>query len=86
MDQLNLNPEEVPASVVGLGLMGCSITVCLLMAGHPVVAIAPIPGDLITAKGHVSVNILKSLCRKELMLRNTKTYFPGLPLPKITEC
>lgn len=26
--------------------MGCSITTCLLMAGHPVIAIAPVPADL----------------------------------------
>lgn len=61
MDQLNLNPEEIPASVVGLGLMGCSITACLLMAGHPVVAIAPIPGDMITAKPRIREHLEKSL-------------------------
>ena len=36
--------------VVGLGLMGCSIATCLLMAGHPVVAIAPIESDLLHAE------------------------------------
>ncbi|MEO9003879.1 MAG: 3-hydroxyacyl-CoA dehydrogenase family protein [Ginsengibacter sp.] len=61
MDQLNINPEEIPASVVGLGLMGCSITACLLMAGHPVVAIAPIPGDMITAKPRIREHLEKSL-------------------------
>ena len=40
---LEENPEM---GVVGLGLMGCSITTCFLMAGHTVVAIAPIPIDL----------------------------------------
>jgi 3-hydroxybutyryl-CoA dehydrogenase len=43
--------------VVGLGMMGCSIAACLLMAGHPVVAVAPVPGDLLTAgdriRGHL---------------------------------
>ena len=38
--------QSIPVAVVGLGLMGCSITTCLLMAGHPVVAVAPISDDL----------------------------------------
>ena len=29
----------VPVGVIGLGLMGTSITTCLLAAGHPVVSI-----------------------------------------------
>jgi 3-hydroxybutyryl-CoA dehydrogenase len=35
-----LNPREIPVGVVGLGLMGRSITTCLLAAGHPVAAIS----------------------------------------------
>lgn len=61
MNQSNLNPEEISASVVGLGIMGCSITACLLMAGHPVVAIAPIPGDMLTAKARILEHLKKSL-------------------------
>ncbi len=30
----DLNPGDITVCVVGLGLMGCSITTCLLMAGH----------------------------------------------------
>ena len=41
-----INTREIPVGIVGLGLMGCSITTCLLMANHPVVAIAPLPSDL----------------------------------------
>lgn len=41
-----------------MGLMGCSIVTCLLMAGHPVIAVAPLPVDLLTAeeriRGHLS--------------------------------
>ena len=44
-----LNPAEIIVGVVGLGLMGCSIVTCLLIAGHPVVAVAPIPSDMDTA-------------------------------------
>ena len=43
----------MPVAVVGLGLMGCSITTCLLMAGHPVVAMAPILTDLPTAEPRI---------------------------------
>ena len=32
-------PRDVPAGVVGMGLMGTSIAACLLMAGHPVAAV-----------------------------------------------
>jgi len=43
----------MPVGVVGLGLMGCSITTCLLMAGHPVVAVAPLPADMEHAERRV---------------------------------
>lgn len=49
----NLTPEEIPVGVVGLGLMGSSICVCLLMAGHPVVAVAPLPIDLELARPRI---------------------------------
>ena len=52
--------HTIPVGVVGLGLMGCSITTCLLMAGHPVVAIAPIPGDLTTAPERIRHHLLRS--------------------------
>lgn len=61
MNKSNLNPEDIHTSVVGLGFMGCSITACLLMAGHPVVAIAPIPDDMITAKPRILQHLEKSL-------------------------
>ena len=89
MDQFNLNPEDVTASVVGLGLMGCSITACLLMAGHPVIAIAPIPGDMITAKPRIREHLEKSLQEgitakrpEELLARLTITEDYG----KLKEC
>ena len=46
--------------VVGLGLMGCSIATCLLMAGHPVVAIAPIESDLDHAGKRIREHLSKS--------------------------
>jgi len=56
---------SIPVGVVGLGLMGCSITTCLLMAGHPVVAVAPVRADLDHAepriKGHLDRSIAEEL-------------------------
>lgn len=49
----SLIPEKIPVGVVGLGLMGSSICVCLLMAGHPVVAVAPLPIDLELARPRI---------------------------------
>ena len=56
----SINPSEIPVSVVGLGLMGCSITVCLLIAGHPVVAIAPLPADMETAEPRIREHLTKA--------------------------
>lgn len=46
--------------VVGLGLMGCSISTCLLMAGHTVIAVAPVPVDLEQADKRISAHLLQS--------------------------
>lgn len=40
------NAKDVTVGVVGLGLMGSSIIASLLIAGHRVIAIAPIPEDM----------------------------------------
>jgi 3-hydroxybutyryl-CoA dehydrogenase len=37
--EARVNPEECPAAVVGVGLMGRSIIACLLSSGHPVLAV-----------------------------------------------
>ncbi|MGC3945766.1 MAG: 3-hydroxyacyl-CoA dehydrogenase family protein [Chryseolinea sp.] len=52
--------KKMTVGVVGLGLMGCSITTCLIMAHHPVVAIAPIPADMITALERVTNHLVRS--------------------------
>lgn len=51
---------SLQVGVVGLGLMGCSIATCLLMAGHPVVAIAPIESDLLHAEKRIREHLTKS--------------------------
>lgn len=69
----NLKAEEIKIGVVGLGLMGCSITTCLLMAGHPVIAVAPVPADLAHAAKRVTGHLQRS--RKEKLVNNTASSF-----------
>jgi 3-hydroxybutyryl-CoA dehydrogenase len=55
-----MKANEISVGVVGLGLMGCSITTCMLMAGHYVIGIAPVDDDLPFAKGRVEDYLLRS--------------------------
>lgn len=55
--------DNITIGVVGLGLMGCSIATCLLMAGHRVVAVAPIESDLDHAEPRIKEHLFRS--RKE---------------------
>lgn len=55
-----INTQEIPVGIVGLGLMGCSIVTCYLIAGHPVVAIAPISDDLSHAERRIREHLEKS--------------------------
>src|ERR1700712_1042180 len=60
MNTSRADSATIPVGIVGLGLMGCSITTCLLMAGHPVVAVAAIPGDLDFAASRIQDHLEKS--------------------------
>jgi 3-hydroxybutyryl-CoA dehydrogenase len=60
MTESKINTAEIPVAVVGLGLMGCSITTCLLMAGHPVIAVAPISDDLKHAETRITNHLQHS--------------------------
>ena len=55
-----MTTSAISVGVVGLGLMGCSITTCLLMAGHTVVAVAPLPLDVPTAQPRIYEHLRKS--------------------------
>lgn len=61
MESNSIDTAAIPVAVVGLGLMGCSITTCLLIAGHPVVAIAPISDDLQHAEKRITNHLQHSL-------------------------
>ncbi len=54
------NPDEISIGVIGLGLMGSSIIAALLMAGHPVKAIAPLRSDLAEAPRRIREHLRHS--------------------------
>ena len=70
---MSIRTKEIPVGVVGLGLMGCSITTCLLMAGHPVIAIAPISIDMEHAEPRILKHLLKS--REEGLVNEAPEYY-----------
>ena len=51
---------NMQVGIVGLGLMGCSITTCLLMAGHRVIAVAPVAIDLENAQKRMRAHLIHS--------------------------
>ena len=68
-----MNTNEIPIGVVGLGLMGCSITTCLLIAGHPVIAVAPLSIDLLHAEKRITSHLTKSL--KNGLISHSSDYY-----------
>ena len=70
---MSTETKDFPVSVVGLGLMGCSITTCLLMAGHPVIALAPIPEDLEHAEQRIRTHLRK--WKQEGLVRQDPDFF-----------
>lgn len=74
----SLDPGNIVVGVVGLGLMGCSISTCLLLAGHKVKAVAPVSTDLLHAKERI-VNHL-TLSHQEGLTSQT----PEQHLPRLT--
>jgi 3-hydroxybutyryl-CoA dehydrogenase len=73
--------QNLNIGVVGLGLMGCSITTCLLMAGHPVIAVAPVPADLEHASRRIREHLARAQ-REGLMERTPESCLQQL---RITE-
>jgi 3-hydroxybutyryl-CoA dehydrogenase len=60
MKDITTAAPDMAIGIVGLGLMGCSISTCLLIAGHKVIAVAPIPGDMIHAEKRIKQHLDKS--------------------------
>lgn len=70
---MSIKTQEIEVGVVGLGLMGCSITTCLLIAGHPVIAIAPISDDLKHAESRIRNHFSKS--REQGLVNDEPKYY-----------
>ncbi len=60
--------EEIPAGVMGLGLMGHSIITCLLSAGHPVTAFTRSLAKHRRTRGHI-LQLLREMKREGLLRR-----------------
>src|SRR6185295_13265263 len=84
-----IDTKNISTGVVGLGLMGCSITTCLLIAGHTVTAIAPIPADLEHANERIRNHLIKSH-QEGLLQDNPEIYLDNLFITedygKLKEC
>lgn len=89
------NTKTIPIGVVGLGLMGSSICTCLLMAGHPVIAVAPLPIDLETAQPRILRHLQEAYQHKitedapEEIMKNltiTEDYSRLAPCQIVLEC
>lgn len=64
---------EITIGVVGLGLMGSSIVVSLLLAGHGVIAIAPISGEKKIAPIRIREQL--KLCAEASLLRSPREVY-----------
>lgn len=72
-----MNNASLSLGVVGLGLMGCSITTCLLIAGHKVTAIAPVAADLLHAENRIKEH-LRRAGQEGLLTRDPGNYLQDL--------
>jgi 3-hydroxybutyryl-CoA dehydrogenase len=79
MKESSTNVNEIVIGVVGLGMMGCSITTCLLMAGHEVIAVAPIPVDLEFAESRITHHLQNSR-QEKIISEEPATYLRHLVL------
>lgn len=59
--------------------MGSSIATCFLLAGHPVVAVAPIPDDLLHVQERIREHLRKALAN-ELTANPPEFYFENLTI------
>ena len=74
-----IDVKQIPVGVVGLGLMGCSITACLLIAGHPVMAVAPVAVDMDNAERRIKNHLIKSQ-QEGLVKAAAETYLANLTI------
>src|SRR6266542_2506037 len=77
MHELKSRNKPVPAGVVGLGLMGTSITTCLLAAGHPMVGIDKDAARRRNARRRV-LGLLREMRREKLLTKDLAPLAGGL--------
>lgn len=75
--KLPINPSRIPVGVVGLGLMGTSVTTCLLAAGHPVTAVEIDANKRRSARRRI-LNHLREMKKEGLLRRD-----PGKVLARL---
>lgn len=71
--------NEIQVGVVGLGLMGSSIVVALLVAGHPVSGVAPLPGEVDGALQRIKSH-LRHCQESNLLSQPIESYLERLTL------
>jgi 3-hydroxybutyryl-CoA dehydrogenase len=86
---------RAPVGVIGLGLMGTSITTCLLAAGHPVIGIDKDPAKRRNARKH-ALALLREMRREKLLSKDpvrlaenltvTDDFTALLPAALVVEC
>ncbi len=69
----SIDTSKIRIGVVGLGLMGSSITTCLLIAGHPVVGVAPLANELHQSENRVKAHLRKS--KEEGLVKHPPKYY-----------
>lgn len=80
-----MNTNEIEVGIVGLGLMGTSICACLLMAGHPVKAVAPIPLDVENAADRIRKHLERSY-REGICEERAEVYLKNLSITEDYSC
>ena len=79
MEKALIDIDKIGVGVVGIGLMGSSICTCMLIAGHPVIGLAPIPVDLEAVKLRIC-NDLDEARREGIITQPTQYYLDHLLL------
>ena len=73
----SIRTNEILVGVVGLGLMGSSVVTALLLCGHRVKAIAPLPGDMTAARERIHGQ-LKHCSQANLLTEPVEWYLKRL--------
>ena len=71
------DPKNFPVGIIGLGMMGSSIAVCMLIAGHPVTGVELVEGALAAARLRIN-NHFKLAEEKGLLTGKVEDYLDKL--------